>query len=287
MDIKPITEFLLWDNCNNNCEFCFQRKNPRLFASKGQEKILENVKSFINSEQYIKGSHVLVVGGELFDTNREYMLPFFEFIINKMLSNDIDILYLNTNLIFDKTYYSMLKPVLDLFDKNNLFDRLKFTTSFDLAGRFKTSEAKSKMLTNLLRLKDDYENLKTVVNIILTKQFCESVISERFDIFDFMRSFKVNTNLIPYIVLKEDLCGTRNEIFTALLKINEQNPEYIRQYVANMDLRHKRYLYACYPDNLKLCSCDDSECGHSVNFKKYSLDSNNCFVCDLKKVFDA
>ena len=136
MDIKPITEFLLWDNCNNNCEFCFQRKNPRLFASKGQEKILENVKSFINSEQYIKGSHVLVVGGELFDTNREYMLPFFEFIINKMLSNDIDILYLNTNLIFDKTYYSMLKPVLDLFDKNNLFDRLKFTTSFDIAGRF-------------------------------------------------------------------------------------------------------------------------------------------------------
>ena len=74
MNIKPITEFLLWDNCNNNCKFCFQRKNPRLFSLDGQKQILDNVLSFLNSDDYIKGSHVLVVGGELFDREREFML---------------------------------------------------------------------------------------------------------------------------------------------------------------------------------------------------------------------
>lgn len=286
MDIKPITEFLLWDNCNNNCKFCFQRKNPRLFSLEEQEQILDNVLRFLNSDEYIKGSHVLVVGGELFDRDRGFMLPFFEQIIEKMLSDDIDILYLNTNLIYDQTYSTMLKPVLKMFDANSLFDRLKFTTSFDIAGRFKTKQARSLVLSNLLLLKDDFPNLRTVVNIILTKQFCESVINEKFDIFHFMESFNVNTNLIPYIVLNKELCADRETIFEALRKINEQHPEYIKQYVDNMDLRHKRYLYACYPDNLKLCSCDDSECGHSVNFKKYSDDHGACFVCDLKRVFD-
>ena len=286
MSIKPVTEFLLWDNCNNNCDFCFQRKNPRLFSVKKQDKILGNIKQFIESDRFIKGSHILVVGGELFDVYRECLLGFFNFIVEKMLINDIDNLYLNTNLIYNDTYYSMLKPILNLFESNNLFDRLKFTTSFDIAGRFKTQESKSMMLNNLLRLKDDYEKLKTVVNIILTKQCCESILTNKFDIFDFMSSLRVNTNLIPYIVFKKDLCGTRNDIFSALLKLNEQNPEYIRQYVINMDLKNKRYLYACYPDQLKLCSCEDSECGHSINFKKYSLESDSCFVCDLKRVFD-
>jgi L-lysine 2,3-aminomutase len=40
MSCKPIYEFLLWDNCNNNCKFCFQRELPRLFGLKQREQIL-------------------------------------------------------------------------------------------------------------------------------------------------------------------------------------------------------------------------------------------------------
>lgn len=286
MQVKDIFEFLIWDNCNNNCKFCFQRKNPRLFKPDEQKIILKNVLKFLKSDDYKKGSHVLIVGGEIFDQQREYLIPFFQEIVSMMVDDTIDILYLNTNLIYDHTYFTMLKPVLTMFNENNLFQRLKFTTSFDIEGRFRNKEDRSKCLKNLILLKENFPNLNTVVNIILTKQFCESVISGKFDLFDFMRGFGVNTNLIPYIVLDKSLCAPRDLIMQALLKINEKHPDYIQQYVENMDLRHKRFLYACYPNELKLCSCEDSDCGHSVNFKKYSDDPDACFVCDLKKVFN-
>ena len=125
--------------------------------------------------------------------------------------------------------------------------------------------------------------LKGLILLYIGTFDCET---GKFDLFDFMRGFGVNTNLIPYIVLDKSLCAPRDLIMQALLKINEKHPDYIQQYVENMDLRHKRFLYACYPNELKLCSCEDSECGHSVNFKKYSDDPDACFVCDLKKVFN-
>jgi biotin synthase-like enzyme len=41
MIFKPIYEFLLWNNCNNNCKFCFQRKDPRLYNLFERENILK------------------------------------------------------------------------------------------------------------------------------------------------------------------------------------------------------------------------------------------------------
>jgi hypothetical protein len=52
-----------------------------------------------------------------------------------MNNNIIDLLYINTNLIYENM--SILFNFLDLIKNNNLFNRLKFTTSFDLQGRFK------------------------------------------------------------------------------------------------------------------------------------------------------
>ena len=38
--IKPIYEFLVWDNCSNNCQFCHQRNNPRNFDLLARSHIL-------------------------------------------------------------------------------------------------------------------------------------------------------------------------------------------------------------------------------------------------------
>ena len=66
-EIKPVYEFLLWDNCNNNCTFCHQRNDPRIFDVDEQKQILYKTLRFIKDEsRFISGSHVLLVGGELF-----------------------------------------------------------------------------------------------------------------------------------------------------------------------------------------------------------------------------
>ena len=71
MEYKKIYEFLVWDNCTNNCSFCFQRKNPRLFNHTQRKIILQKTLDFINSEKFIKGNHVLICGGEIFDKSQD------------------------------------------------------------------------------------------------------------------------------------------------------------------------------------------------------------------------
>ena len=285
MKIKSIYEFLLWDNCNNNCSFCFQRVKPRLFNNNEQEIILDKILAFLDSDEYEKGNHVLIVGGELFYKQFDSLITFFDTITYKMCKDQIDLLYLNTNLIYDKTFDTMLVPVLEYFEKRDLFERLKFTTSYDIAGRFHDKESENLCLSNMIKLSDRFKDLHTVANIILTKPFCNAVLNGTFDLKKFIDTYKVRVNLIPYIVLSESLKPTREEVFSCLMKINDEMPEFIKNYVENMDLRHKRYLYACHPDKFKLCSCENADCGHSVNFRKYSDDPNACYVCDLKSVF--
>lgn len=34
------------------------------------------------------------------------------------------------------------------------------------------------------------------------------------------------------------------------------------------------------------CDCSLLSCGHSENFKRYTLKANSCFVCDIKYLFN-
>lgn len=281
---KKIYEFLLWDNCNNNCSFCFQRESPRLFNKEKRKFILDEVISFINSNKFVKGSHILICGGEIFDKSNDFdiLIPFFTTLCNYMNEGIIDLLYLNTNLI-----YSDLKPlitVLNLINDNKLFDRLKFTTSYDLKGRFKKKEDEELMLSNLDFIMTTYSECKTVVNTILTKQVCEAILDDSFNLNSFMNKYRCWINLIPYIVLDKELMGTRQQIFKALKKVDDIVPGYLEKYIPNMSIEQEKLLYM-YKDNaFQFCSCKIAECGHSINFKRYS-DKGTCFCCDLKEIF--
>ena len=47
MQYKRIYEFLVWDNCNNNCQFCWQREKPRLYNHNMRSSILNDVIEWI------------------------------------------------------------------------------------------------------------------------------------------------------------------------------------------------------------------------------------------------
>lgn len=284
MKYKKIYEFLIWDNCNNNCSFCFQREKPRLFNHQKRAFILEEVIKFIQSDKFIKGSHILVCGGEIFDKPQDILQLncFFTEILNLMKMNVIDLLYINTNLIYKNL--EGLDFLLRNIKANNFFDRLRFTTSYDLEGRFKTEDTKKLMLSNLVWINDKYPECKPVVNTILTKQVCQAILDKTFSLRAFMESYKCWINLIPYIILDNSLTASREQIFKALRAVEQECPNYLATYIPNMSITQEKLLYMYKNNGFQFCSCELAECGHSVNFKRYS-DKGTCFCCDLKRIF--
>lgn len=285
MSCKPVYEFLLWDNCNNNCKFCFQRKNGNILTSNNKRMALNKVLDFLNSDEYIHGSHILLVGGEIFDESNfsiiDDYIKFIEIIVDKMNSNIIDLLYINTNLLYENM--SILNKLLSFIDYDNLWDRLKFTTSYDLEGRFSTKEKETLFLTNLKCVKNTYPKCNIVVNTILTKQTCEKILNNEFNPKDFCDEYNCDINLIPYIVYTKELSATREQIFKTLLKTNEIMIGYLKRYTNNLSLSQDKLLYKFNGKELEFVSCSNLECGHSENFKLYS-DNDSCFICDLTEL---
>ena len=284
MEMKPIYEFLIWDNCNNNCKFCFQRENPRLFNKDKRKEILNETLNFIDSDKFEEGSHILVCGGEIFDKPLDFQAldDFFKQIVKRMNEGTIDLLYINTNLIYKDL--SGVNNLLKVIQENDLFDRLKFTTSYDLEGRFKNEEDRELMLRNLLWVKQSYNKCQIVSNTILTKPTCKGIIEGTFSIKKFMDKCGCWVNLIPYIVLDHSLTPSRSELFKALQIVGNENQGYLEKYIPNMSIEQKKWLYMYKDNQFQFCSCPMSDCGHSVNFKRYS-DKGTCFCCDLKEMF--
>ena len=118
----------------------------------------------------------------------------------------------------------MLDGVLYLMDRVNqldLFDRLKFTSSYDKQGRYQTQKAHDLMLSNLSTLTTSYPKLRTVVNSMLSKQVCAEIINGEYSVRDFMNRYRCDVNLIPYIILNDDITASRSSIFKALKKVDQ------------------------------------------------------------------
>ena len=284
MMIKPVYEFLLWQNCHNNCKFCFQADKAQL-DHKGKLKSLQAVKAFLESEHYVNGSHILLVGGEIFDSPKDFDIlePFLLYILKQVAIHNIDLLYVNTNLIYKKL--DLLEYFLNTAHSLGILSRIKFTTSYDVIGRFANEKSRELMLNNLDHIISKYKGLKVVVNLILTKQACEEINSSRFVVKDFEEKHHCSIALIPYIIRLKELTAYRSSIFSALVKTASYYPNpqaYLLEYIKNLDLKQEKRLYQFDGNQLNYCSSDNSSCGHSENFKLYSKD-NTCFICDLKQ----
>lgn len=283
-EIKPIYEFLLWPNCRNHCKFCFLKKEVE--SNKEEKEIaIQKAIDFLNSDRYINGSHVLILGGEVFDSSDIFdsLKKLFNLIFEKIDRNEIELLYINTNLIYKKL--DLIEYIIQYFSNRNILDRLRFTTSYDLEGRF-TPQTEKLMLSNLDYLSNTYSKFVPYVNIILSKAVCNTILENRFSIADFMDKHKCRVNLIPYIIYNEALATDRNHIFKTLLKVDEQIPGYLKSYILNQDLKQKRnlYQYNRLTKELEYRSCGNLSCGHSENYKRYSK-AGTCYICDIKELF--
>lgn len=309
--MKKIFEFLLWNNCGNNCTFCHQRMHERRIDDKiltPQEQV-ESLKlcgEFLNT-RFEKGNHILLCGGEVFGIRDEQVNNQLRCLLDQVLDHmdkdEIELLYLNTNLLYTNT--DVLFDFLTKVQDKNLFGRLKFTTSYDLEGRF--NEITERLFyKNLKKITDTFKDIHIVVNTVLTKTACDVILSDifgakilvqyckdnnksEFNIKDWMDYFRVDINTIPYIMLNYDKAPeapTREDVFQALLHIDKIIPGYLQRYATNIALTQEKLLfeYNKTTKDFDFCSSKMSDCGHSVNFKQSFKDSNKCFPCEIQKL---
>lgn len=309
--MKKIYEFLLWNNCSNNCSFCHQRSHERkttdkILNAKEQIKSLEKCLYFLEND-FEPRNHILLVGGEIFDTLNPEVQETIKKTINKivdyMLLDTIDLLYLNTNLLYKDT--NLLYWVLDKIEENNLFERLHFTTSYDITGRFSCALSEKMFYQNLKGITDKYKNIKIIVNTVLTNEACERIQKDQFGadflleyikqqgktiftIKDWLDYFRVDINTIPYIKLDSENAPempTKKVVLKTLSHIDKIIPGYLNDYAHNIALKQEKILleYNKGIDEFSNCSSENSDCGHSKNFKLSFCDSDECFPCAIMK----
>lgn len=286
-ETKKLVEFLLWDNCNNHCKFCFLKENnpcPSFLTEEERAKSLSAVKFYVENN-WIDGDDILLCGGELFDTPMTKMVNtefygLLQTIIKRMTTGSIGCLYINTNLLYDINI--SLVTFLTTLSAYGLINRLRFTTSYDVYGRYKSEEDRALFFNNVSKIKQMFPVVHIVTNIVMTKQFCDSV-RLGFDVDKFQQKYGLEVNLIPYIILTEDMSPSRVKVMNTITKVNKQVPGYINTMVSRFTNNISRKLLKFYNGELRELTSGVSECGHSENFKRYTT-KGSCFICDLVKL---
>lgn len=288
-----ITEYLAWNDCNNNCKFCWQRLKPKSNTQQRLEAMKLIKEDMLSLDLPYEDSHVLFVGGELFFEQdietKNTLYDLFKCLFDLMYNKKVNRSYINTNLLYDPNY--LLFPVLDMAAEKNLLQRLNFTTSGDESDRFigiKGDEKRHLFYSNLKALRQRYPKMNIMVNLILTKQFCDDVLRCGFDINRYEKDLGVIMNVIPYIKLKTDeRTPSRDEVLSTIIKLDSQQPGYLKRTCDNHTSHPIRKLLHYENGKLVDVSCDLNDCGHAINFNRCYSDSESCFACDLKRLYAA
>jgi len=285
----PMIEFILWTNCSNSCSFCWQKhiNNPHTILTEEEkvhsiEAVMTQVLDPIETNKTYSQYDCLLVGGEIMDYSSfikyKALNGLFHYLKERIDEGKLRYVYINTNLLYEDL--DQLSYLLNLIP----FDRLKFTVSYDIEGRFKSIEDRALFERNLETITYSFPQLNVVANIILTKQTCYAINTNEFSVKAFCERFKCKVNTIPYICLDKKLQPPDQGIFYAFDKIEEEIPGYIQSYIDNFDIKQKKILYEY--DKTKgyiECTSEDNTCGHNINFTKVFGDPS-CYICELKRV---
>lgn len=195
---ERMIQYLLWQSCPNNCEFCFFR------YQKLKENKLENLSIFrekIQEEEVKDYDIIAFMGGEIFayKLNGEEEKVFFE-ILEKALSF-IDLEDYKTNKIFFMT--SLLNPrnillqkTIDFIEERGKLNNIMICTSYDLKGRFDDNK-KITFDENFKWLKD--KNIKMHIEMILMKELLNNDKFWTEELEDFKKKYTENISFIaPY-----------------------------------------------------------------------------------------
>lgn len=174
-------QFQLWEECNNNCAFCYLGRN-REFTNDIQKKInIQKVlKTLLNDELYKKVNCIAYIGGEFFqgqlkssDVKNEFY-KLIRYTDNLLTSKKIKNCWISASLI--DINQNDLYETLKLFSPNNI-EKVWILTSFDCKWRFKTEQERLQWIKNLYLLRQTYPKIQINVTTIFTQYFIDMYLS--------------------------------------------------------------------------------------------------------------
>lgn len=284
--LVPMHEFLLWNNCNNNCSFCYQKEygiggdNPNDFtlSSLEKQKSISEYKALLQS--IIERESVfdlLLVGGELFPIETDVKSGFFNLvdeIHNYIIQGKIRYLYLNTNLLYDDT-----QDLTTLLDKLcDYHENLKFTTSFDFAGRFHTSSQKILFLQNLLYISSTYPKLHIVCNTIITTGLFSAIKNNNNVLLEMENKYNIEIFLLPYNPYCKALELSDKQILELLFMLTERDKARLFNCMQNLQLNQLRklYKYSRIKNEIVHIPAKYNNCSHP---SAWAMFSDECILC--------
>ena len=182
-------QFELWKDCHNACDFCF---NKGLIDCSKRWSILDCIDR-LDDHQLSVFNEIGFIGGEFFAHQIDEVKPLFYRLFEKVMSKPFERILVTTSLIYKP--YSLIE-FLDFVQAHNSIDRLLICTSYDTIGRFHNEQAESLWGQNIHLLHNLYPDLKIHVEQIVTNDFCERVLDNRFDIKAFAQGFNVRVDYL-------------------------------------------------------------------------------------------
>ena len=189
-------QYELWKDCRNNCVFCFNKKQPDL------DKIisLNHVISKLDEEEVSNFNEVGFIGGEFFDNQledlkvKELWDKLFNKVLNMMDEGKFVKLYFTTSLLFKDLKY--INEFLDLIKARGHLNKTLLCTSYDVIGRFHTSELLELWKHNMKTIHEKYPELMLHTEIIMTGAFIDSVLKNKFDINSFKQEYSTDVDYL-------------------------------------------------------------------------------------------
>lgn len=309
-------QFELWQNCDNNCDFCYTKLNRINCTPEQQISNIQKAKEIITQE-ISNFNGVALIGGEFFQGQlrtpevKEAFLDLISYINSLLESHDIDEVWLAATLTRENQ--ADLYQTLDLFSD---ISKVLISTSYDTAGRFHLQNGKEIWLNNLKQLKERYPALSLHTQTIITQAFIEETLDDTTNMIPAITKYSMIDFKLPSIFIahnelieKEQTIESYREVFLRKAKLYppkfciEHRADFLKFIYKIKDIFGKEKLYAlCTPEvrsrRLYILSRNfvnkdrwDTEtneelapCGHMLDGHGY-LDSDKCARCDVWNIY--
>ena len=182
-------QFELWKDCHNNCDFCFNKG----LIDCSKEWSLKDVIARLNDPQLLVFNEIGFIGGEFFAHQIDSVKDLFYELFDKVCSMHFERILVTTSLIYKP---HELIEFLSYIRHKQALHKLLLCTSYDTIGRFHNEQSHALWCDNVRLLHLLYPELKIHVEQIVTNDFCERVLDNRFDIRQFEQEFKVRVDYL-------------------------------------------------------------------------------------------
>lgn len=177
-------QYQLWQDCNNACLYCSDGNCGHGVHPTSVDRIqtLQFTMEKLDDPEVFDYQEVGIVGGELFDyqLNDPTVKEKFYEMLHKMCNMHFEKIYIATALLFDMDKH--LVECLEFLRKEGVANKVLICTSWDSNWRFDTAKKFLLWKSNMQRLKKEFPDFNTHIEIILTGHFIDGVLNGTYDI---------------------------------------------------------------------------------------------------------